>query len=126
MNNEDDIKILAKFIKDRGCYLFAGAGTSIGVGIVGWEELINELTKDMDYTVELDDVSKFLSFIEKYEGKIGRPDLQNRIRDILTIDQPDYSILSKIVSLGFDRIYTTNFDRHIENACTLNNIKNST
>jgi hypothetical protein len=107
--------------KQNNVILFVGAGISMGLGIPSWNELINKIATDLGYEPEI--YSTFgdnLALAEYYRlkhGNLGKlrswMDRNWHSNDIKIKESKIHEI---IANSNFPLIYTTNYDRWIENA----------
>src|ERR1700733_3904154 len=120
---------LAQAIKERRAILFVGAGVSAGLGVPTWSELIEHIGEELDYDKDVftSSGSNYLTFAEYYKirkGAIGP--LRSWMDRHWNIDASQLAksdIHKLIVSLNFPIIYTTNYDRNIENPLALNGVE---
>lgn len=112
---------LLEAYKQNNVILFVGAGVSMGLGIPSWNQLIEKIASDLGYDPEI--YSTFgdnLALAEYYRlknGNLGKlrswMDRNWHSSDI----KIDESKIHKIIAnANFPLIYTTNYDRWIENA----------
>jgi NAD-dependent SIR2 family protein deacetylase len=101
--------------------LFVGAGLSMHLGLPSWSGLIGQIGEELGFDADifrgLADPLALAEYYQLMKGSIGP------LRSILDVQWHNHkvdigaSVAHKlIVELGFTRIYTTNFDRWIENA----------
>ncbi len=114
-------KELKEAIKRRNVILFCGAGTSKGLGLPSWSEVIMAMAKQLGYDPEeFSTYGDYLELAEYYEivnGSIGtfRSYLDRAWHDP-SIKIGESLIHKTLVELDFPIIYTTNYDRWLENA----------
>lgn len=117
---------LLEDIVNKKCIPFIGAGFSLnaelppGKHMVDWNGLVTELRADLGTKT-----SNPLEIAQEYEDKFGRPKLIETLEKILNvyIIRPG-KIHRNFVKLGlFEVIYTTNFDKLLENACSEESIE---
>lgn len=117
---------LAQAIKNGQAILFAGAGTSAGLGAPTWQGLIEEIGQQLGYD---SDVFKslganYLTVAEYYKivkGGIGP--LRSWMDNKWAIDDKvlaSSEVHKLIFELDFPTIYTTNYDRNIEGIYRIN------
>lgn len=107
--------------KQNNVILFVGAGVSMGLGIPSWNALINKIAEELGYDPEIySTFGDHLALAEYYrlkQGNIGRLRSwmdRNWHSDAINIE--DSKIHEIIANSNFPLIYTTNYDRWIENS----------
>jgi len=111
---------LAKAVRDKTAILFVGAGVSRTLGLPNLRELISHLAAELGYDPEIfSTFGDYLSLAEFYretKGTIGplRSWLDRKWHEGIDISKSEVHRL--IVELDFPTIYTTNYDRWIEEA----------
>lgn len=108
-------------IQQRQVILFVGAGVSIPLGLPSWDKLIGIIAKDLDYDPDIfARLGSHMALAEYYVAKknsIGPLRSQmDREWHSSSIDISSSEIHRIIVELSFPIIYTTNYDRWLENA----------
>ena len=112
--------LLAKAVRDKTAILFVGAGVSRALGLPNLRELISHLATELGYDPEIfSTFGDYLSLAEFYretKGTIGplRSWLDRKWHEGIDISKSELHRL--IVELDFPTIYTTNYDRWIEEA----------
>lgn len=112
---------LQEAYKQNNVILFVGAGVSMGLRIPSWNQLIDKIAKDLGYDPEI--YSTFgdnLALAEYYRikhGNLGKlrswMDRNWHSNDIKIKESKIHNI---IANANFPLIYTTNYDRWIENS----------
>lgn len=115
------IDTLVTGVKERQVILFVGAGVSMSLGLPSFKELVSEIGRQLDFDPEVfHTLGDNLSLAEYYQlqrGTLG--DLRSWMDTKWhpsTVDIACSRIHDLIVSLDFPIIYTTNYDRWLEEA----------
>lgn len=113
-------------LRAKQVILFAGAGTSAGLGAPVWSGLIEEIGQQLGYESDvfrLLSSGNYLTVAEYYKIKKGgigplRSWMDNKwaVDDGSLLASPVHDLIAR---LDFPIIYTTNFDRNIENILRL-------
>ncbi|TNC50483.1 Sir2 family NAD-dependent protein deacetylase [Rubellimicrobium rubrum] len=121
---QSDIDDLAGSINERRAILFVGAGVSMVVGLPSWQDLIDHMIGELK--LEEDDLGRNLGhpiLAEYYRlrhGSIGPlRSWMDREWKVSEERVKDSVIHRHIVDLDFPLIYTTNYDRNLEVAFTI-------
>lgn len=118
----ENLSLLAKAIKERSVILFVGAGVSAVLGVPTWKKLIDHIGQELGYDPDIFTAggASYLTLAEYYKcvkGSIGPlrswMDKNWNAPDGVLLSSP---VHNSIVSLDFPIIYTTNYDRNLENA----------
>jgi NAD-dependent SIR2 family protein deacetylase len=114
------IESLSAAIAARKVILFVGGGISQYLGLPDFHELIEHVSREMEFFETSLEVSDYPIVAEAYlvrRGKLGalRSWMDERWHSP-TIDVSKSDIHNLIIDLGFPIIYTTNYDRWLENA----------
>jgi hypothetical protein len=113
---------LVAAVRDRQAVLFAGAGLSMNVGLPSWREFIEHLCQDLEVSPEdyLGPQVSYHTLAEFYRIRRGSIGALRSWMDRNWKVAEDQVAASKmhdlIVALDFPIIYTTNYDRNIEEA----------
>ncbi|MCU1294723.1 MAG: Sir2 family NAD-dependent protein deacetylase, partial [Bryobacterales bacterium] len=114
------IESLTAAIAAREVILFVGGGISQYLGLPDFHELIEHVSREMEFFETSLEVSDYPIVAEAYlvrHGKLGalRSWMDERWHSP-TIDVSKSDIHNLIIDLDFPIIYTTNYDRWLENA----------
>ncbi|CAI8400327.1 MAG: Uncharacterised protein [Flavobacterium sp. SCGC AAA160-P02] len=106
-------------IKNQRVILFAGAGTSMNLGLPSWSKLIEHMADEMGYEKEkFKTLGNYLELAEFYKIKKGSLGSLRSWMDTHfhsnSIQIQKSNIHKLIVDLEFHKIYTTNYDRWFE------------
>jgi hypothetical protein len=113
---------LASAIRDRRAILFVGSGVSASLGIPTWAGLVREIAKELGYEPDVFESlgASYLTVAEFYElrmGGIGK--LRSWMDRQWSVDDAKLKtsvVHNLIIDLDFPIIYTTNYDRFIEDS----------
>lgn len=110
-------------IKEKKLVLFIGAGVSRSLGLPSWEELINEMGEQLNFNPEVFKIlgnNNYLALAQYYKlekGSIGPLRSWMDTKWHRHIEDVKKSEIHKcIVNLDVPIIYTTNYDRLLEEA----------
>jgi hypothetical protein len=116
---------LIQAVKDRRVILFAGAGISAGLNVPTWREFIQHIGSELGYEGQIDTLpsTNYLTLAEYYRIKMGsigplRSWMDNRW-SAPSEELAKSRVHELVVTLDFPIIYTTNYDRNLENAFKL-------
>ncbi|PIC01737.1 SIR2 family protein [Caulobacter sp. X] len=114
------IEDLARRIRERSVILFAGAGLSVSLGLPTWQQLTHEMAKQLGYDPEvlIRPSTSYLTMAEFYRlemSSIGPlRSWMDRNWAVSEDSLRNSKVFNQIVDLDFSFIYTTNYDRNIE------------
>lgn len=113
--NQNDINKILTASRNNKLVFFIGAGFSKlseteSVKIPSWEELINELKKDLNIPEEND----YLKIAQLYFLKFGKHDYEKKVKSLIT-DLAPSKFHKNLFDLNPHYIITTNWDNLIEN-----------
>ena len=123
MNNDiiSHIKQIQEASRQNRLVVFVGSGVSASAGVPLWNELINEMKKELPIDI-IKDETDFLKIAQLYKDQRGEKEYLERVKDILQIDKvaptPIHDVLIK---LNPCHIITTNYDNLLEQAALHNN-----
>lgn len=110
----DFINAICESKKENNISIFVGAGLCSDAKMPDWLHLLkpcaNELKMDIDERTDL------FKFAQYYANKFGYNKLRKIINKSLNTYQHDSKLVSSILCVGFNSIWTTNYDRIIENS----------
>ena len=112
---------LGALLKQRNMVLFVGAGVSMNLGLLSWKGLINKMAEDLGYDHEtFASFGDYLALAEYYKIKKGSlgsvRSWMDRTWHSDKVDIGASDVHRLIVEIDFPIIYTTNYDRWLENA----------
>lgn len=116
---------LAAAIAARRAILFVGSGVSVGLGLPSWKSLVQHMVKDtgLDPDLIVGADANYLTLAEYYRlqhGSIGP--LRSWMDRKFSASEAairESEVMARIVALDFPIIYTTNYDRNLEEAYRL-------
>ena len=112
---------LVAAIKQKKILLFVGAGVSMNLGLLSWKGLINKMAEDLGFEHEsFASFGDYLALAEYYKIKKGSlgsvRSWMDRTWHSDKVDIGASDVHRLIVDIDFPIIYTTNYDRWLENA----------
>jgi hypothetical protein len=114
------LEALSDAIKDRKLILFVGGGVSQSLGLPDFTELVRHLACELELDESRIPLADYPVVAEAYWVKHGHLGTLRSWMDATwhppTIEISDSAIHNLIVELDFPTIYTTNYDRWLENA----------
>lgn len=106
----DIISELAAAIATRRCVLFAGAGLTANSGGSTWDDLVNNLKDEFNYSSPLNDKFQIMGdMFRKYNPEIIYGSIQKKLENA-RIEEP----VSKLMTLPWFTTFTTNYDIALE------------
>ena len=115
-----DMDLLRRTYREGRLILFVGAGVSAGLGLPTWQELVNEMARQLGFPpAEFATYGDYRALAEYHRLRMGRKSILRWMADEWHkpgIDIGESALHRLIVDGCFRRIYTTNFDRWIEAA----------
>ncbi len=124
------MKDLISAYHEGNVILFVGAGISKNLGLPTWSELVDHIARELGYHPEIyNTFGESLALAEFY--KIQKGDLNELLNWMNTAWHsddarkllPESEIHELIATSGFPIVYTTNYDRWLEEAFDFHNIK---
>lgn len=117
---KENLEELAGLIADKKVILFVGAGISASLNFPSWEGLIDKLAEELKYEPELFKSYGDYMMLAEYAQLGMKEKLYQQLNDTFKITEDiknelmQSEIYKLIKELGFQIIYTTNYDSLIE------------
>ena len=109
---DNDIAVLKEAIQKDRLVIFAGAGVSYDSGVPLWKELTEEISKNLNETVDEQDPMKLAQILYNEKGQKRYFDI---IEKVLETNKGYYNPIHEIIfELNPQHIITTNFDDFFE------------
>jgi NAD-dependent SIR2 family protein deacetylase len=112
--------------KKKNLILFVGAGVSMNIGLPSWDALISEIATQLGYSPEVfSTYGDNLALAEYYKIKKGNVGKLRSYMDVewhRSMNTKDSTIFKAIAEGNFPIIYTTNYDRSLEQAHNENGV----
>lgn len=105
-------KILIEQIQNDELAIFAGAGVSIGAGYVSWKDLLRDIAEEIG--LEIDKEHDFITVAQYHYNRFSRNKLDQKILNEFSRVANDNSLINIICKLPIRTIWTTNYDKLIE------------
>lgn len=102
-----------KDIKDENAAIFAGAGLSVGTGLVNWKGLLKDTADELGLNVDKEyDLIALAQYYENEKG--GRGSINEQLISEFTKDVEISENHKILASLPIKTYWTTNYDKLIE------------
>ena len=92
--------------------LFAGSGVSRNSGHSTWGSLFESLAAELE--IKLTENTDLYKVAQYYANKYTEPQLRKKINEQINKFKPGNEILSELIDVNFNNIWTTNYDPLIE------------
>lgn len=103
--------------------LFLGAGMSRNSGFPSWKEILEPCAKDLDLSLENE--TDLYAIAQFYANKVTDSTLRRRISEKINTIARSNDILESLLDVGFNSIWTVNYDKLIEQGLTNRGIPNN-
>lgn len=101
--------------------VFIGSGVSTELNLPNWEHLFKDIASKM--SLDIKKIDNYYQLSQYYCNKYSIGDLKKQIAPKLRTTSSESTTLDALLKLGFESIWTTNFDTTIENCLLRKNIK---
>ena len=113
ISKEDFINAIIANKQENGISAFVGAGLCSDAQMPDWLHLLQPCAEELGFSInENTDLFKFAQY---YANSFGYNRLRKLINKTLNTYQHDSTLVSSILNVGFKSIWTTNYDKIIEN-----------
>lgn len=113
VSESDFINILSASKIENSISIFVGAGLSSDAKMPDWIHLLKPCAVELG--VEINEQTDLFKFAQYYANKFGYNKLRKIINQTLNTYQHESKLVSSILEVGFNSIWTTNFDKILEN-----------
>ena len=113
ISKEDFISAIISAKQENGISAFVGAGLCSDANIPDWQHLLEPCAKEMN--ISIDEKTDLFKFAQYYANRYGYNKLRKIINKTLNTYQHDSKLVTSILNVGFCSIWTTNYDKVIEN-----------
>jgi hypothetical protein len=103
--------------------LFFGAGMSRNSGFPSWKEILQPCAEDLN--LSLDNETDLYAVAQFYANKFAETDLRRKISEKINTIARSNNILESLLDVGFNSIWTVNYDKLIEQGLTNRGIPNN-
>ncbi|MDF2802730.1 MAG: hypothetical protein K0S61_2633 [Anaerocolumna sp.] len=103
--------------------LFLGTGVSMNSGYPSWKELLRPCAEELD--LNLDNESDLYAIAQFYANKHSDAELRKLLSSKINTIKESNELLENLLDVGFNSIWTTNYDKLIENELNKNFIANN-
>lgn len=108
-------QFIAQFAKqalDSRISLFLGAGGSCDVGYPNWADLFAPLAQELQ--ISTSESTDYYQLAQYYVNNFGSAALRQKINERINRNHYQSELLSELLNVGFNNIWTTNFDNALE------------
>lgn len=113
ISQRDFIKAIIAAKQENSISAFVGAGLCSDAKMPDWLHLMKPCAEELG--LHIDEKTDLFKFAQYYANKFGYNKLRKVINKTLNTYQHDSKLVSSILNVGFKSIWTTNYDRIIEN-----------
>lgn len=113
ISKEDFINAIIANKQENGISAFVGAGLCSDAQMPDWLHLLQPCAEELG--VSIDENTDLFKFAQYYANTFGYNKLRKLINKTLNTYQHDSTLVSSILNVGFKSIWTTNYDKIIEN-----------
>lgn len=113
ISKEDFINAITTNKQENGISAFVGAGLCSDAQMPDWLHLLNPCAEELGITI--DEKTDLFRFAQYYANRFGYNKLRKLINKTLNTYQHDSTLVSSVLNVGFKSIWTTNYDKIIEN-----------
>lgn len=103
---------LSQKIINNECSLFLGAGMSLNSDLPSWHQLMKPCAEELKLQIE--NVQDLFSLAQYYVNCNSESDLRKIVSEQIGLIANPSKVHDKLISAGFKSIWTTNYDRLIE------------
>lgn len=113
ISKEDFINAIIASKQENGISAFVGAGLCSDAQMPDWLHLLKPCAEELG--IFIDENTDLFKFAQYYANSFGYNKLRKLINKTLNTYQHDSTLVSSILNVGFKSIWTTNYDKIIEN-----------
>ncbi len=113
ISKKDFIRSIIAAKQENGISAFVGAGLCSDAKMPDWLHLLKPCAEEMD--MPIDEKTDLFKFAQYYANRFGYNKLRKVINKTLNTYQHNSELVLSILNVGFKSIWTTNYDRIIEN-----------
>lgn len=112
IEKEQFLKKFSQHVLDERVSLFLGAGGSCDAGYPTWNELFKPFAEELG--IPINESTDYYKLAQYYSNKYGTSELRKKINETLNLNEHRSPLLKELTDIGFENIWTTNFDNTIE------------
>lgn len=120
ISEKDFVQQFSKQVLDGRTALFLGAGGSADAGYPTWRALFKPMVDELG--LDQDEMLDNYALAQFYSNRYGALELRRRIEAALSREPQESQLINRLVNIGFESIWTTNFDNAIETAFKKKNV----
>ena len=112
MDKDRFLKQFSQQALDERISLFLGAGCSCDAGYPDWSSLFSPLAKELG--VPDNSYIDYYHLAQYYSNSFGESELRKHINERINKNNFKSPLIDQLIDIGFNNIWTTNFDNSIE------------
>lgn len=113
IEKESFINYYVEQVRKSDVSLFLGAGVSMSVGLPSWATLLAPCAKQLG--MEMKSGTDLFLLAQYYVNEYGENSLKRVINDSINLLGDESTLVDRLLDLNFKSIWTTNYDKIIEN-----------
>ena len=114
-------RVISEEVINNQASLFVGSGVSMNAGLPSWSQLLKPVAEELNLKIIPD--SDLYAIAQYYVNKNSDAELRKIVSRSINTTLVKNEILEQLLDVGFNSIWTTNYDKSIENELTKRDIR---